>query len=62
MDLMFSNRVYEMSFYFNSFGFFDLFKSSTNSNTDDFSSKYAATAKTFDKKLKTLLRKLEAKK
>ena len=62
MDLMFSNRVYEMSFYFNSFGFFELFKSSTNSNTDDFSSKYAATAKNFDKRLKTLLRKLEAKK
>ena len=62
MDLMFSNRVYEMSFYFNTFGFFDLFKSATNDNSDNFSSKYSASAKTFDKKLTLLLRKLETKK
>ena len=59
MDLMFSNRVYEMSFYFTTFGFFELFKSATNDNSDSFSSKYSSTAKSFDKKLKTILRKLE---
>lgn len=59
MDLMFANRVYEMSFYFNNFGFFDLFKTATNDNADNFSSKYAAQAKSFEKKLATILRKLE---
>ena len=59
MDLMFANRVYEMSFYFDSFGFFDLFKSATNDNTDNFSSKYTAQAKSFDRKLSNVLRKLE---
>ena len=59
MDLMFSNRIYEMSFYFNSFGFFELFKSATNDNSDKFSSQYASKAKSFDRQLKTILRKLE---
>ena len=59
MDLMFANRVYEMSFYFSSFGFFELFKTATNDNADNFSSKYASQAKTFDRKLATVLRKLE---
>lgn len=59
MDLMFANRIYEMSFYFNSFGFFELFKSATNDNSDKFSSQYAAQAKSFDRKLQTVLRKLE---
>ncbi|MBQ4111392.1 MAG: hypothetical protein IJD38_01210, partial [Clostridia bacterium] len=61
MDLMFSNRVYEMSFYFNSFGFFELFKSATNDNSDNFSSNYTKKAKTFDRALKGILRKLEDK-
>lgn len=59
MDLMFSNRVYEMSFYFDSFGFFNLFKTATNDNADNFSSQYTAQAKSFDRKLKTVLKKLE---
>ena len=61
MDLMFSNRVYEMSFYFNSFGFFELFKTATNDNTDSFSSNYAKKEKSFNRALKTLLGKLEKK-
>ncbi len=61
MDLMFSNRIYEMSFYFNNFGFFELFKSATNDNSDNFSSKYSSTAKGFDRKLQSILRKLEKK-
>ena len=59
MDLMFANRVYEMSFYFNSFGFFELFKSATNDNSDKFSSQYTSKAKSFDRQLKSVLRKLE---
>ena len=62
MDLMFSNRVYEMSFYFTSnFGFFNLFKSATNDNTDKFSSQYSSQAKGFDRKVATILKKLEKK-
>ena len=61
MDLMFANRIYEMSFYFNTFSFFDLFKTATNDNSDTFSSNYTAQAKTFDRKLKTVLRKLSEK-
>ncbi len=59
MDLMFSNRIYEMSFYFNNFGFFELFKTATNDNSDNFSSKYSSASRGFDKKLKSVLRKLE---
>ena len=59
MDLMFANRVYEMSFYFTSFGFFELFKSATNDNADNFTSKYASQAKSFDRKLANVLRKLQ---
>ena len=59
MDLMFSNRVYEMSFYFSNFGFFELFKTSTNDNTDSFSSNYSKKAKAFNVTLKRVLSKLE---
>ncbi len=58
MDLMFSNRVYEMSFYFNNFGFYDLFKTATNDNSDFFSSRYAAGANSFKRNLRSILRKL----
>ena len=62
MDLMFSNRVYEMSFYFTSnFGFFNLFKSAPNDNTDKFSSQYSSQAKGFDRKVANILKKLEKK-
>ena len=59
MDLMFSNRVYEMSFYFSNFGFFELFKTSTNDNTDSFSSNYSKKARAFNVTLKRVLSKLE---
>ena len=61
MDLMFANRIYEMSFYFQgNFGFFELFKSATNDNSDKFSSQYASQAKGFDSKVARLLKKLES--
>lgn len=60
MDLMFANRIYEMSFYFNDFGFFDLFKSATNSGEGNFSSSYSRTAKRFNSVLKRILIKLDA--
>ena len=60
MDLMFANRVYEMSFYFTAnFGFFGLFKSATNDNSDKFSSQYSAQAKGFTTKVNRILKKLE---
>ena len=60
MDLMFANRVYEMSFYFTAnFGFFELFKSATNDNSDKFSSQYSSQAKGFTTKVNRILKKLE---
>jgi hypothetical protein len=60
MDLMFANRVYEMSFYFTTnFGFFELFKSATNDNSDKFSSQYSSQAKGFTTKVNRILKKLE---
>lgn len=58
MDLMFANRVYEMSFYFQDFGFFDLFKTATNDNADNFTSKYKSPSSSFENKLNKLLKKL----
>lgn len=61
MDLMFANRVYEMSFYFTAnFGFFELFKSATNDNSDKFSSQYSSQAKGFKNKVARILKKLES--
>lgn len=60
MDLMFSNRVYELSFYFiENFGFFNLFKTATNDNADNYYSKYAGQAKAFERRLDNLLITLE---
>ena len=59
MDLMFANRIYEMSFYFTDFGFFELFKTATNDNSDKFSSQYSSKAKAFNKKLARILQDLE---
>ncbi|MBP3665683.1 MAG: hypothetical protein J6K29_01395 [Clostridia bacterium] len=59
LDLIFQNRVYDLAFYFD-LGFYDVFKSNVNDkNSERFSSAYSAAAKGFDRKLKTILRKLE---
>ena len=59
LDLIFLHRTYDMAMYFDSLGFGGLFASAVASSGDNFSSKYAAQAKTFDRKLKNIFRKLE---
>lgn len=64
LDLIFQNRVYDMSAYFSSqFGNFweQTIKTSVNNNDDKFSSKYKSAAKGFDKKVQKLLNTLEKK-
>ncbi len=59
LDLIFQNRVYDLAFYFD-LGFYDVFKSNVNDkNSERFSSAYAAAAKSFDRKLTGILRKLQ---
>ncbi len=59
LDLIFSNRIYDLAFYFD-LGFYDVFKSNVNDkNTERFASAYSSAAKSFDRKLKNILRKLE---
>ena len=59
LDLIFQNRVYDLAFYFD-LGFYDVFKSNVNDkNSEKFASSYSSAAKSFDRKLKTILRKLE---
>ena len=59
LDLIFQNRVYDLAFYFD-LGFYDVFKSNVNNkNSEKFASSYSSAAKGFDRKLKSILRKLE---
>lgn len=59
LDLIFQNRIYDLAFYFD-LGFYDVFKSNVNDkNSERFSSAYSSAAKSFDRKLKGILRKLE---
>lgn len=59
LDLIFQNRIYDLAFYFD-LGFYDVFKSNVNDkNSEKFASSYNSAAKSFDRKLKTILRKLE---
>ncbi len=60
LDLIFANRVYDLAFYFASnFGFYELFKSAVNDNSDSFTSNYQRNAKRFANSLKGVLRKLQ---
>ncbi len=63
MDLIFANRVYDMAFYFRGagqFGFYDLFKTAVNDDSDSFTSSYEGqTGRRFTKTMESLLRKLK---
>ncbi len=61
LDLIFQNRVFDMAFYFrDTFGFYELFKTDVYKNTNKFSSSYASVKKSFNSKVKRLLKKLNA--
>ncbi len=62
LDLIFSNRVFEMGFYFDSeFNLYSLFKNDVYQNTNKFSSAYKSATKKFDSKVTKLLKDLEKK-
>lgn len=58
LDLIFQNRVYDMGMYFNQLGLGELFKTSVNGNDDKFSSSYSSASRTFNNKVKSILKKL----
>ena len=59
LDLIFQHRTYDMAMYFTTLGFGNLFEDAVKSTGDNFSSRYAAASKTFDRKVATILRKLQ---
>ncbi len=59
LDILFSNRVYDMAFYFE-LGLSDLVKNAVNDNTTSFSSAYTRATNKFDTKIERFLGKLEA--
>ncbi len=58
LDLIFQNRIYDMAMYFTTLGLGDIFKTSVNANDDKFSSSYSGASKTFNNRVKGILRKL----
>ena len=62
MDMIFSNRVYDMAFYFRTnFTFEPIFKSCVVDNLTTFSSQYKSASKGFDRKLDNMFKKLNKK-
>ena len=59
LDLIFQHRTYDMAMYFTTLGLGNLFEDAVKSTGDNFSSRYAAASKTFDRKVATILRKLQ---
>lgn len=62
LDLIFANRVYDMSFYFSdTFGLSTLFSDAVCRKANTFSSRYTSATKKFDSKVNQLLKDLEKK-
>ena len=59
LDLIFAHRTYDMAIYFSNLGFAGMFANAVISAGDNFSSKYASASKTFDRKIVSILRKLQ---
>lgn len=59
LELILSSRVYDLAAYFADLGLSGVFEEAATGSADNFSSKYAAASKTFNKKVKNLLRKLQ---
>ncbi len=58
LDIIFQNRIYDMAIYFSQLGFNNLFSDCVNSNSDNFSSKYASNSKRFDRTISNILKKV----
>ncbi len=59
LDLIFQNRTYDMAMYFTSLGFGSLFEEAVKSTGNNFSSSYSSASRGFDKKVSSILRKLQ---
>ena len=59
LDLIFQHRTYDMAMYFTTLGLGSLFESAVKSSGDNFASKYASASKGFDRKIGTILKKLQ---
>ncbi len=59
LDLIFLHRTYDMAMYFTSLGFLGLFDEAVRSTGNNFSSAYNAASKHFDRKIHTILHKLQ---
>jgi hypothetical protein len=59
LDLIFSNRVYDMAAYFVDLGLSNIFYEATMGKADTFSSQYASASRGFNRKVEALLRKLQ---
>ena len=59
LDMIFQNRTYDMAIYFESLGFANLFASSVLNEGANFSSAYKSESKSFEKRVKSILRKLQ---
>ena len=59
LDLILSSRVYDLAAYFGNLGLSGVFEEAASGTADTFSSKYAAASKTFNKKVKNMLQKLQ---
>ncbi len=59
LDLIFQHRTYDMAIYFTSLGFLTLFMDAVAGESDNFSSRYQSASRSFDKKIDTILRKLQ---
>ncbi|MBQ9151996.1 MAG: hypothetical protein IJX72_07075 [Clostridia bacterium] len=59
LDLIFQHRTYDMAMYFTNLGFASLFSDAVASSGDNFSSKYSSASRGFDKKVSSILRKLQ---
>ena len=62
LDLIFQYRTYDMAMYFTTLGFGSLFETAVKSSGDNFSSAYKSASKGFDKKVASILRKLQQSK
>ncbi len=59
LDLIFQHRIYDMAMYFTTLGFGSLFEEAVKSSGERFSSAYSSASRGFDKKVASILRKLQ---
>jgi hypothetical protein len=59
LEILFTNRIYDMPNYFTQLGFSNIFTDAVKANTDSFASKYKAASTRFDRALDQIMRKLD---